>query len=205
MAPRKTTRKITARITPPQSYVYRLVVRLQGSEPTVWRLLSVPGHLSLADTSRVILAAMGWSDSHLHQFDIEGRLYGLPDDEWPDDRPVLPDDAYTLGEVLGAEVRTFTYEYDFGDGWVHEVEIQAVELLDEQRNAWPICLAGANACPPEDVGGLGGYEDFLAAIVDPSHEEHGAMWRWNGGPFDPRGFDVNAANRVIRQALAETG
>jgi hypothetical protein len=118
---------------------------------------------------------------------------------------VLPDDAYTLGEVLGAEVRTFTYEYDFGDGWVHEVEIQAVELLDEQRNAWPICLAGANACPPEDVGGLGGYEDFLAAIVDPSHEEHGAMWRWSGGPFDPRGFDVNAANRVIRQALAETG
>jgi hypothetical protein len=62
-----------------------------------------------------------------------------------------------------------------------------------------MCLAGANACPPEDVGGIGGYMDFLQAMSDPTHEEHEAMWLWSGGPFDPAGFDVNAANRAIRQ------
>lgn len=203
MVTRRTTRKTHRRPAAHQGHVYRLSVRLQGSDPTVWRLLSVPGHLSLAETSRVILAAMGWNDSHLHQFDIEGQLYGLPDDEWPDDRPVHPDDAFRLGEVVGAGCTGFTYEYDFGDGWMHEVQVQAVELLDEQRNAWPMCLGGAHACPPDDVGGLSGYRDFLEAMGDPSHEEHAAMWRWIGGPFDPRGFDVNAANRAVRQALEE--
>lgn len=80
--------------------------------------------------------------------------------------------------------------------------VQAAELADEQRNGWAMCLAGANACPPEDVGGLGGYADFLQAITDPSHEDHDAMWRWWGGPFDPAGFDINSANRAIREWLA---
>lgn len=201
MAPRKTA----ARKTPPSGHVYRLVVRLQSSEPAVWRLLSVPGRMTLADVNRVILAAMGWTHSHLHLFTIEGQLYGLPDDEWPEDKPLLPDGEHTLAEVLGTEVRHFVHEYDFGDGWEHDVSIQAIEYLDEQRNGWPMCLAGGNACPPEDVGGLGGYADFLEAITDPSHDEHIAMWRWNGGPFDPEGFDINAANREIRDVLAQKG
>lgn len=83
------------------------------------------------------------------------------------------------------------------------VRVQAVELPDEGRNSWPMCLAGANACPPEDVGGLGGYEEFLQAIGDPSHEQHDAMWRWCGGPFDPKSFDINSANRAIRDWLSE--
>lgn len=78
-----------------------------------------------------------------------------------------------------------------------------VMVTDEMLNSLPMCLAGANACPPEDVGGLGGYEEFLEAIQDPLHEDHESMRRWCGEPFDPKGFDVNAANRDIRRWLLE--
>lgn len=197
------TRKTAARKKPKPKHAYRLLVKLEGSEPTVWRLISVPGHMTLADLDHIIQAAMGWTNSHLHLFGIEGNLYGVPDDEWIDDKPVLPDEEFTLDEVLGTSVQGFLHEYDLGDGWHHDVTVQAVELADEARNSWPMCLAGANACPPEDVGGPGGYEEFLQAVGDPSHDQHDAMRRWCGGPFDPKGFDINSANRAIRDWLSE--
>jgi hypothetical protein len=197
------TRKTTGRRKSKPQHAYRLLVKIDGSEPTVWRLISVPGHMTLADLDRIIQSAMGWTNSHMHLFVIDGNFYGVPDDEWIDDKPMLPDEEFTLDEVLGTSVKGFLHEYDFGDGWHHEVTVQAVELIDDERNSWPMCLAGANACPPEDVGGLGGYEDFLHAIGDPSHEQHKAMWRWCGGPFDPKGFDINSANRAIRDWLFE--
>lgn len=201
MATRKTTRRTKSKSAP--RHAYRLLVKLDGSEPSIWRLLSVPGHMTLADLDRIIQAAMGWTNSHLHQFAIEGNFYGAPDDEGIDEMPLLAEELFTLDNVLGTTVKGFVYEYDFGDGWSHDITVQAVELADEARNGWPMCLAGANACPPEDVGGLGGYEEFLQAIGDPSHEAHDAMRRWCGWLFDPTGFDVNSANRAIRQWLAE--
>lgn len=187
------TRRPPTRQQPTPRHVDRLTVKLQGSEPSVWRLLSVPGHLTLAELDLVNQAGMGWTNSHQHQFAIDGKLYGVPDDDGPEDIPVLPDDAYTVERVLSLDVKRFVHEYDFGDGWQHELTVQAVEQLDERRIAWPMCLAGARACPPEDVGGMGGYGDFLQALADPTHDEHDALWQWNGGPFDPNGFDLNAA------------
>ena len=186
-----------------QKHAYQLLVVLEGSEPKIWRQITVPGNMTLADLDRIIQAAMGWTNSHLHQFTIEGQVYGVLDDEWIDEMPSLPDNGFTLDAVLGTEVKSFSYEYDFGDGWQHQVEVQMVMVADEKRNSWPMCLAGANACPPEDVGGLGGYEEFLEAIGDPIHEEHDSMRRWCGGPFDLQGFDVNSANRDIRRWLLE--
>jgi hypothetical protein len=197
------TPKPVARRTAKPKHAYRLRVKLEGSEPAIWRLISVPGHMTLADLDRIIQAAMGWTNSHLHLFTIDGQFFGLPDDEWIEDKPLLPDTEFTLDEVLGTKVDGFSYEYDFGDSWHHDVTVQAVELANEARNGWPMCLAGAHACPPEDVGGLGGYEAFLEAIANPTHEEHDAVWQWWGGPFDPKGFDVNAANRAIRDWLSE--
>jgi hypothetical protein len=199
MASRKTT-SIKKR---KQKHAYQMLVRLVDSEPSIWRQISVPGNMTLADLDRIIQAAMGWTNSHLHLFSVEGQVYGTFDDEWVDEIANLADDEFTLDEVLGTKVKSFSYEYDLGDGWQHEVDVQMVMIADEDRNSWPMCLAGANACPPEDVGGLSGYEEFLEVIRDPSHQEHESMRRWCGGPFDAKGFDVNAANREIRKWLIE--
>ncbi|MBT9495684.1 MAG: plasmid pRiA4b ORF-3 family protein [Paucibacter sp.] len=114
------------------------------------------------------------------------------------DNPVLEDKRYKLGQVLGEVVRDFRYTYDFGDNWRHTVMVERTMAADE-INTWPQCLAGHNACPPEDVGGIGGYADFLEAVGDPAHEEYFAMRCWCGGPFDPFGFDINATNAALRK------
>lgn len=176
-------------------------MKLADSEPIVWRQIVVPGNMTLADLDRVIQAAMGWTNSHLHMFTIEGLVYGVPDEDWVDEMPALPDGEFTLDEVIGTKLKSFVYEYDLGDSWVHDVKVQMVMVADEELHSGPMCLAGANACPPEDVGGIHGYEEFLRAVRDPSHEEHAAMLRWWGAPFDPTGFDINSANRDIRMWL----
>jgi hypothetical protein len=117
--------------------------------------------------------------------------------------PTCPTTSSPWTKYWERRLKASYYEYDLGDGWQYQVDVQMVMIADEDRNSWPMCLAGANACPPEDVGGLGGYEEFLEAVRDPSHEEHDAMRRWCGGPFDPMGFDVNSANRDIRRWLIE--
>lgn len=98
------TRKTAGRRKSKPKHAYRLLIKLEGSEPTVWRLISMPGHMTLADLDHVIQVSMGWTNSHMHLFAIEGNLYGLPDDEWIDDKPVLPDEEFTLDEVLGKAV-----------------------------------------------------------------------------------------------------
>ena len=191
-------RKTSARRISP-TRIYQLHIELDDIEPRIWRRLWVADTLTLAQLDRVIQAAMGWTNRHLHEFEIEGTRYGLLDDEWSQDRPLLDDKRHRLGKVLGEEVVDFVYTYDFGDNWEHAVTMEKRLEPEEQTNTWPICLAGENACPPEDVGGIGGYMEFLEAIRNPAHPEHVAMWRWGGGPFDPRSFDVNAANVAIRK------
>ena len=97
---------------------------------------------------------------------------------------------FTLDEVLGDSIREFTYDYDFGDSWRHHITATPIA---KPRTDWsyPLCVAGAGAAPPEDVGGVSGYEEFLAAIKDPKHEERDRMLEWIGGAFDPTGFDLN--------------
>ncbi|MBT9491210.1 MAG: plasmid pRiA4b ORF-3 family protein [Paucibacter sp.] len=192
-------RKTPARSKEP-ALIYELLVRLEGIEPRIWRRLWVPGTVTLAKLDRVIQTTMGWTNSHLHEFSIAGKRYGmLMDEDWPDeDNPVLEDKRYKLGQVLGEVVRDFRYTYDFGDNWRHTVMVERTMAADE-INTWPQCLAGHNACPPEDVGGIGGYADFLEAVGDPAHEEYFAMRCWCGGPFDPFGFDINATNAALRK------
>lgn len=179
--------------------VYQLLVELDEVEPRVWRRLWVPDTLTMARLDRVIQTAMGWTNSHLHEFEVDSKRYGIPDDEGVYDTPTLDDRRHKLGAVLGEAVSGFNYTYDFGDNWRHTVTIEKRLLPDDSFNTWPLCIAGQNACPPEDVGGVGGYAEFLEAIADPGHDEHAEMWQWGGGPFDPKGFDVNATNAALRQ------
>jgi hypothetical protein len=184
MPPRKLTRA-----------VLQVQISLDDVEPAVWRRLLLPGGTDLGKIHRILQAALGWSDSHLHSFLIGGRSYGLADDEDPDDdadEDEIDERSVSLLEALGGHDR-FAYEYDFGDGWTHQVLVEAL-LPQAEALRFAVCLAGAGACPPEDVGGPEGYRAFLAALADPTHGEHAEFLSWIGGSFDPEAFDLGEVN-----------
>jgi hypothetical protein len=141
-------------------------------------------------------AAMGWTNSHLHSFTIDGRLYGMHFDDWPDEE--LDEKEYTVYVALRGDVRRFSYEYDFGDSWEHQVVVEGVSFPPLALRHG-VCLEGENACPPEDVGGVPGYEQFVEALADPLHEEHDNYLVWVGYKFEPDAFDVAAANAALQR------
>lgn len=177
----------------PPSLVYKLSIELRHVEPRVWRTILVPNTLTLAQLDHVVRSVMGWSNSHLHEWHIGTARYSMPDTEWD----ALDETRFTIGEVLGDHVTEFAYAYDPGDNWEHRVIIDDRFTPDFEYNTWPMCIAGANACPPEDIGGPASYEEFAQVITNPSHPEHLTRWQEYGGPFDPAAFSVNQANDAI--------
>ena len=171
-----------------------LRIELLHIKPLIWRRLMVPASIPLPDLHLAILGAMGWTDSHLHQFEIDGKSYGEPDEYGEVD--IIPEKGKKLSAVLDKDVGEFLYQYDFGDNWQHRIVIEQTQAA---HPAWsgPLCVAGERACPPEDIGGTHGYQAFLEAIADPNHDEHVHLLSWVGGIFDPEGFDINAANDRI--------
>jgi hypothetical protein len=179
----------------PANVVFQLKITLKGSKPAIWRRLQVKD-CKLSRLHDIIQVVMGWEDCHLHQFDIDGRQFSRLKAELAGDLDVEDADDYLLSELLQEKTK-FRYEYDFGDGWEHQLTVEKV-IKPEQGTQYPVCLAGARACPPEDVGGVWGYESFLQARQDPKHPEHADMMEWHG-PFDPEAFDGEAVNRTLRR------
>jgi pRiA4b ORF-3-like protein len=180
---------------PPGQSTFQLRIQLNDVDPAVWRRVLVPGSVRMAKLSEILLAAMGWTNSHLHAFRVGDRLYGMNFDEYPDGE--VDEKDVTVLQALRDE-RRFVYEYDFGDSWEHDVVIEDVTRTPLGLK-FGVCVDGQNACPPEDVGGTGGYAEFLAAIADPAHEEHDNYLEWAGGPFDPAAFDLVAANAALQR------
>ena len=183
---------------------YTLLVALEESNPTIWRRVHIDGRARLDALHHVLQAAMGWSDSHLHEFEIRDQRYGTPDPMYEDeDRPVLTEKKFRLNQLLG-EGDSCLYSYDFGDNWQHRITVESIEYPDNEhdrsRSAW--VEAGARACPPEDVGGIGQYNDFLESLEnDPYGEETKQTREWAGLDFDPERFDRQAANNAIDRML----
>lgn len=172
--------------------VLQLQIVLKDVAPKVWRRVLVPADAGLDLVHLVLNEAMGWTNSHLHQFEIAARSFGDPS---LDDEPAQYEDErrFTLGELVQAGDR-FVYEYDFGDGWEHLVTAEKA-LPPDPRWVYPVCIGGSNACPPEDCGGPPGYERLLEALTNDDDDD---LVRWIGGFFDPKGFDVNRTNQAIR-------
>jgi hypothetical protein len=183
--------------------ILRLKLTLDEIKPPIWRRLEVPADITLARLHAAIQLAMGWQNSHLHEFEIGGVRYGEPDPEWDSDREVKSDRRSRLEQVASVGAR-FRYVYDFGDNWVHRIVVEkAVER--EPRVRYPRVVAGAGACPPEDIGSVPGYFDFLDAMADPKHPEHESMSEWYGGPFDPEYFDLGAVNSAFEAVFKGRG
>lgn len=181
-----------------------LRIELVGTTPLVWRRITLDGRSSFAALHHVIQAAMGWHDAHLHQFRINNRYIGVPDPEsdapeWhtEDERKVFLNRVLTDDAVL-------TYLYDFGDGWEHRLLVEEYDDSDDLRfgdgDAW--VDAGERACPPEDCGGVGGFQDFLEKLEDePYSDESKELREWAGLDYDPARFDRQAANAAIKRLL----
>ena len=177
-----------------KTQIFQLKIQLRGVRPPVWRRLLVPGEMTLAELHGVVQTAMGWSNSHLHEFEIDGERYGMPDPEGESDE--VADEARVPLLRIAGEGTRLRYAYDFGDDWRHDVTVEKV-FPPQPGTRYPSCIAGRRACPPEDVGGPWGYQDFLAAVGDPDHEEHQDWLEWVGGRFDPAEFDLAAVDKAL--------
>jgi hypothetical protein len=164
----------------------QLLVRLRDIEPAIWRQLVVPASLTLRELHAVIQTAMGWQGYHLHLFEIDGVRYGDVEDM---DGPLGDEEAFTVGQAV-ATATGFRYEYDFGDGWIHDLRVEPVTI----GSSTPHLVDGARSCPPEDCGGPWGYQHLLEVLADPAHEEHEQLLEWIGGAFDPEAFDLVETN-----------
>jgi len=176
--------------------VFQLRIRLEDIDPPVWRRILVPGGAKLSKLHDIFQAAMGWTNSHLHSFTIDGKLYGMQFDDYPEDE--LDETECTVSIALRGGLRRFSYEYDFGDSWTHEVVVEDVSWAPYVLKHG-VCLDGGGACPPEDVGGPHGYQQFLEALADPLHEEHDSYLVWVGYKFDAEQFDLAAANAALQR------
>jgi hypothetical protein len=180
--------------TPPGQGVFRLRITLVDVEPTVWRCLLVPGAVRMSKLHDIFQGAMGWTNSHLHSFTIGDDRYGMLDDD--DDEDKIDEKGVTVLGAIG-EHRRFSYEYDFGDGWDHEVVVEDF-VRTPQGLKYAVCVDGQNACPPENCGGPGGYAQVLEVLADPDHDEHDELSRWVGGSFDSTFFDLAAVNVALQ-------
>jgi len=187
----------------PQPRIYQIKVTLEGIRPPIWRQLQVAGDTTLDELHDIIQIAMGWTDSHLHQFIIGRDYYGLPDPDWDHMRDMYDERQFRLDQIATKEGEKFRYEYDFGDSWLHEVLVEKI-MAPAPEQEYPFCVKGRRASPPEDVGGIWGYEEFLEAIRSPKHPEHEEYLEWVGGSFDAEAFDLEETNDILLD-WAETG
>lgn len=190
---------VKTRKTKLNNKVYQFKITLIDSEPLIWRRFQVQD-CSLDKFHEHIQTAMGWTNSHLYQFQIKGKEYGDP--ELLDDDESLDSTSINLSQVLPKTGKklTFLYLYDFGDGWEHELLFEGNPSVDDKAK-YPLCLEGERACPPEDCGGVWGYGDFLEAIRDPKNEEHETALEWVGGRFDPEDFDPKQTTKAMRKGI----
>ena len=174
--------------------VHQLKMTLRSVRPPVWRRIVVGSDMTLGELARVLEAAMGWMGGHLHVFDADGSCYGTPDPEWGSDD--LDENRFLLGQVLPSVGSKMRWDYDFGDGWEHDVLVEKIAGADPGVE-YPVCLAGRRACPPEDCGGPPGYAEFLRVLADPSHLDHDDLRGWAPPGFDPASFDIEGANFAL--------
>lgn len=193
----------------PEGAVYRLKITLAESMPPIWREVLIPGGVHLGALHEVIQAAMGWMNCHLHEFVAGGEWvyqqvsggvrYG--DKQYDEDNVQKDEENFAVAELLRNPGDEIAYVYDYGDNWTHRVTLEEILPSAPEGTRIPCCLGGKRACPPEDCGGIYGYEELLAVLADPAHEEHEGMKEWVesmvGGKFDPEKFSRAAANKRL--------
>lgn len=185
-------------MTKSKAQIYQIKVTLRDSKPPIWRRLLVSSETTLAQLHEIIQIAMGWEDAHLHQFEIGDERYSLPMEDFFDDLDVKDERCVKLSKLVTGEDFKFVYEYDFGDSWDHIILVEKILPINSEQKL-PVCINGKRACPPEDVGGVWGYDTFLEAIQNLDHPDHSMYIEWIGESFDPEVFDLDAINVALNR------
>ena len=176
--------------------IYQLKITLLDIFKPIWRRIQVPSTIPLSRLHDVFQSVMGWTNSHMHQFE-KGRVYwSVPQHDGLDD-DAIDERRIELETVLTTEGDSLIYLYDFGDGWRHQVVLEKILPLDAAASTKPVCLAGERRCPPEEVGGAPGYLEFLEVIFQPGHDEFAHFRGWAGGTFHAEEFDLEAVNKIL--------
>ncbi len=180
---------------------YQIEILLAHIAPPIWRRVIIPSDMLLPDFHNLIQAVMGWTNSHLHQFIKDGTFY-MPKEfggEFWDEQKNVDYKKTKVSALLKEENDHIIYEYDFGDSWQHQIILEKKTESPPKGIKTPVCLEGDRNCPPEDVGGPWGYENFLNILSDPDHEEHESTMEWVDGKFDPEYFSVNEVNQRLKR------
>jgi hypothetical protein len=179
------------------STIFQIKMTLKGIDPPIWRRIHTPD-CTLEELHEIIQVTMGWEFEHLYRFTIGGVDYADP--AMTSDEEVEDACGTRLSVVLPTENRRprFSYEYDFGDEWIHQLIVEE-RLLPKEGVKYPICVGGQRACPPEDSGGPWAYSEFVEAVGNPDHRRHDELLEWVGGRFDPERFDQEAVNTELRR------
>jgi len=184
-------------------FVYQLKATMNGIRPLIWRKFQVESDANLYHMHLVLQELMGWYDYHLHEFTIDGIYYGDPEAVDMGPNEIVSDKKKRLSSIIGPEQR-FLYEYDFGDGW--EINLIVEKILPVEKDTqYPVCIKGRRAGPPEDCGGVWGYEKLLGTIRNPDNPEHDEMIEWLGGEFDPEAFDTDEVNAALKNIPKRPG
>lgn len=196
MSPRaRTTRTATRGRIAPRVLVLR--VTLEHIQPPIWRTILVPETYSLLQLHRALQIVFAWQECHLHAFEIAGRRFSTPDPEMPE----YESTAITLSALTLKTGSTFTYTYDFGDDWRHLIEVVHAQRAEDASEMMIALLDGARAAPPEDCGGLPGYQRLAKVLGNPKHPEYRELSDWLGRPFDAEAFDLYPLGNAL--ALAD--
>lgn len=173
--------------------IYEFKITLKDIKPKIWRRIQVPENYSFWDLHVAIQDSLGWEDYHLHQFEVldpktGGKIsIGIPDEDGFSGYEIISGNKAKISKYFLSPKDKASYEYDFGDGWEHEVVLEKI-LLAKPGTEYPRCISGERACPPEDCGGPWGYEELLEVINDPTHPEYEEKIEWLGDDFDPEKF-----------------
>ncbi len=174
--------------------IYQIHISLQGSKPKIWRRVLIKPDITLVDFHRIIQTVMGWSNSHLHQFEKGHDSYSPEEFEVEDTQNSR---KVKLNSLLKKENDKIKYEYDFGDSWMHDIILEKVLPVDKTMQI-PSCVNGKGNCPPEDCGGIWGYEDIKTILSNPKHKQFEETMEWIGNEFDPDYFDKKEINEMLK-------
>ncbi len=177
--------------------IYQLKITLMDVCPLIWHRIQVLDTVNLPQLHKVLQIVMGWENSHLHRFTVDRRRHLGRFDAFDNQHHYAS--KVTLRLLLGEQdTKSLYYEYDFGDGWIHEV-CNEKALPPEPGKLYPFCIGGERHCPPEDCGGPHGYQEMLEALRDERDPDHASTVEWIGRDFDPEAFDADAVNRRLRR------